>query len=79
MLPTYKDVLQVEIAKAKIDGRSLNKVYQDANAQCIKLEVAKAKALAPGKPIFINIMHASNAYASDVQAACEAGVDGIVC
>ncbi len=82
----YKHIYIDMIKKAKaentgaISSEQSSQIFIDANCIAIQQEVKKAKQIADGKwPIFINIMRAVNWFHEQVIAACEAGVDWIVC
>lgn len=51
----------------------------ETNLRCLKEEIKKAKELAKGGVIGVNIMVATKFYAEYVKAAVEAGVDLIIC
>jgi len=83
LLPQYKHLLDAAIQEAKkyhqpIPLELRQAIFHQANLDCIKLEVQKAKKLADGKwPIFMNFLFALKWFDEQVRAACEAWVDGI--
>lgn len=83
MLPQYKHLLDQAIQEAKkiyqpIPLELRQQIFHQINLDCIKLEIQKAKQLANGKwPIFMNFLFALQWFDEQVQAACEAWVDGI--
>lgn len=69
------------ISAAQIGYRdaSYDRKPVETNLRCLKEEIKKAKELAKGGIIGVNIMVATKFYADYVKAAVEAGVDLIIC
>lgn len=69
------------ISAAQIGYRdaSYDKSPVETNLRCLKEEIKKAKELAKGGIIGVNIMVATKLYADYVKAAVDAGVDLIIC
>ncbi|MCX6823438.1 MAG: nitronate monooxygenase [candidate division SR1 bacterium] len=54
-------------------------IFHQVNLECIIQEVKNAKFLSQGNGlIFMNFLHALTGFKDQVQAACKAGVDGVV-
>ena len=74
-----KNASSPENPRGKLSQEQIDAYLLKTQIACIKNEVKKAKEIANGKwAIFINIMVATTNYKEQVQAACEAWVDGIV-
>lgn len=86
MTPAYRSLLQHAFSEAKkqyhpcrIPEEVRQQIFYDTNLLCIHEEVRKAREISEGKgSLYINVMVATNDYARQVLAACEAGIDGIV-
>lgn len=74
-----KNAIGPENPRWKLSQEQIETYLLKTQVVCIKNEVKRAKEIAQGNwAIFINIMVATSHYKEQVQAACEAWVDGIV-
>ncbi len=77
-LPEYKEIYK-QLLSSKWD-KSSQDIYEETNCYAIQNEIKKAKEISNWNwQIYINIMCAVNWFEKQVLAACQAGVDGIVC
>lgn len=85
-IPLYKGDLneRIKSEKARLGRKLTDSEYEEAfqavNIESIAKEVARAREISGGNgAVFMNVMVAVNRYREHIVAACEAGVDAVVC
>lgn len=68
----------ISTAQIGYDEEGFDKNQEQANLQAIHKHLAKAKEIAKGKPVGVNIMVATKDYPAYVKASVEAGADVII-